>query len=89
MDNTTDVKELDDETLNNALINDEILQNHLIRIQSSLMGIVDRQLGRAEEKYHEKEIELDKVNSDNKRLAIDLYKERSNIDKLNGYISKL
>jgi len=86
---TDDVKELDDETLNNAVINDDILQNHLIRIQTSLMGIVDRQLGKAEEKVHEKEIELDKANSDKKRLAINLYKERSNIDKLNGYISKL
>jgi len=90
MDSLTDeVKELDDDTLNNAIINDDILQNHLIRIQTSLMGIVDRQLGKAEEKVHEKEIELDKANSDKKRLAIDLYKERSNIDKLNGYISKL
>jgi len=89
MDGLSEVNEYDDSTLTNAVIDDEILQSHLVRVQNSLMGIVDRQLGKAEEKMHEKEIELDQANSDKKRLAIDLYKERSNIDKLNGYISKL
>jgi len=89
MDSCSEVKELNNKVLNDAIINDDILQNHLVRVQNSLMGIVDRQLSKAEEKVHEKEIELDNANKEKKRLAIDLYKEKSNIDKLNGYISKL
>lgn len=89
MENTSEIKELDNQTLNTAIIDDDILQNHLIRVQNSLIGIVDRQLGKAEEKIHEKDLELNNVNEEKKKLAIDLYKEKSNIDRLNGYISKL
>jgi hypothetical protein len=62
---------------------DEVLQNHLIRVQESIMNTTDAKVSQIEAKLNESNLKLKRAIDEKANTGVALYKTRKEVGNLN------
>ncbi|KAJ3381531.1 hypothetical protein HDU92_005295 [Lobulomyces angularis] len=76
-------------TSSDAVETDNILQKHYLRVQQSLMTVVEKQVEEIETKFSEQEYLLKKTNANKELMGVELYGTKIQVGRLNNNLAKL